>query len=271
MTSRGAMEITTVIGCKVNCRFCPQKTLIQNYSATGGLRKMSFETFVQCIDKLPREVRVDFSGMAEPWLNEQCTEMLLYAARKGHLIAVYTTLVGMSPADFEQIRDVEYDYWVMHLPDADGNTKIAVTEEYLSLLGHILDTELNVLTARQISCHGTLHPEVDQLLRGRYPVFNTMINRAGNLQEGLSVLSPVRGPIMCGRAGRELNRNVLLPDGGVTLCCMDYGMKHVLGNLAESTYQEVLSGPEATRVLAAMDDETQSLLCRSCTVATPLQ
>jgi len=31
MANFGVMEITTVIGCKVNCRYCPQSTLINNY------------------------------------------------------------------------------------------------------------------------------------------------------------------------------------------------------------------------------------------------
>ncbi len=232
---------------------------------------MELETFVRCIDKLPREVRIHFSGMAEPWLNEDCTEMLLYAARRGHIITVYTTLVGMTAMDFERIRDVPFDYFVLHLPDTEGHSSIPVTSEYLSLLERILDADLTILGERQISCHGPLHRDVAELLRGRYPVMDTMVDRAGNLAEGLSVASPATGPIMCARAGRILNRNVLLPDGRVALCCMDYGLQHVLGNLLDVTYDEVLYGAAANQVRAAMDDESQALLCRNCTVAVPFR
>lgn len=75
--------------------------------------------------------------------------------------------------------------------------------------------------------------------------------------------------ITCSRAGRSIDRNVLLPDGRVLLCCMDYGMRHVLGSLWESSYHQLLRGAEARRVRAAMDDESLPVLCRHCTVAAP--
>jgi len=35
-----------------------------------------------------------------------------------------------------------------------------------------------------------------------------------------------------GRVGQDrIFRNVLLPNGDVVLCCMDYGLDHILGNL----------------------------------------
>ena len=42
-----------------------------------------------------------------------------------------------------------------------------------------------------------------------------------------------RGGIHC---SRKFKQSVLLPNGDVLLCCMDYGMKHVLGNLLKSEY-----------------------------------
>lgn len=268
MSAHGVLEITTHAGCRINCRFCPQATLARSFS---DVRKMSFSMFVRCVERLPLDVRVHFSGMSEPWLNEQCTDMLLYASRRGHVISVYTTLAGMTAADFERMCHAQFDYFVLHLPDREGNSKIPVTPVYLSLLERVLGADLNVLSARQISCHGTLRRDVADVLRDRYPVYNTMIDRAGNLGEGVSVPAPLKGPVMCGRAGRRLNRNVLLPDGSVTLCCMDYGMQHVLGNLSDSSYEDVLHGPEMTRVLAAMDNESRPLLCRKCNVAVRWQ
>jgi hypothetical protein len=50
---------------------------------------------------------------------------------------------------------------------------------------------------------------------------------------------------------------------------MDYGLQHVLGNLLESDYEEIVRGPEMMRVLAAMDDDSLPLLCRKCNVAVP--
>jgi len=269
MALHGTMEITTVVGCPVNCRFCPQKELVRRYFATSEKRELDFASFTRLVEKLPLDVSIHFSGMSEPWSNPECTEMLLYAARRGHLISVYSTLLGLTEAGFERIRGVPFDYFVIHVPDAEGNSPIPLSSAYLALLERVFDTPLRVQSERQISCHGTLRGEVSALLRGRFSVLDEVIDRAGNIVEGVSVPCRLAGRIACSRAGRSVNRNVLLPDGRVLLCCMDYGMRHVLGSLWESSYQRLLRGAEARRVRAAMDDESLPLLCRHCTVATP--
>ena len=50
---------------------------------------------------------------------------------------------------------------------------------------------------------------------------------------------------------------------------MDYGMKHVLGNLYEEDYDAVRSKGELQRVIRAMncEEEMDELLCRSCLLA----
>ena len=269
MAAPGTMEITTVVGCSVNCRFCPQKELVRRYFATSEKRELDFSSFTRLLEKLPLDVSIHFSGMSEPWANPECTEMLLYAARRGHLISVYSTLLGLTEAGFERIRDVQFNYFVIHVPDAEGNSPIPLSSAHLALLERVFDTPLRVRSERQISCHGTPRSEISTLLRGRFPVIEEVIDRAGNLGEGLSVPCRLAGPITCTRAGRSINRNVLLPDGRVLLCCMDYGMRHVLGNLWESSYHQLLNGAEASRVRAAMDDDRLPVLCRDCTVAAP--
>jgi adenine C2-methylase RlmN of 23S rRNA A2503 and tRNA A37 len=77
MDFNGRLEITTRIGCRVNCKFCPQKKLLDHYKENSHniIQKnvLSFKNFKKCIDKVPSSVRIDFSGMAEPWLNKDCT------------------------------------------------------------------------------------------------------------------------------------------------------------------------------------------------------
>ena len=33
-------------------------------------------------------------------------------------------------------------------------------------------------------------------------------------------------------------QNVLLPDGSLSLCCQDYGLDEIMGNLLENTWEE---------------------------------
>ena len=78
------LEITTKIGCDINCKYCPQKLLISRYFSENIDRPvfMSFETFKTCIDKVPTDVKITFAGMSEPWLNQEFTKMFSYASEK---------------------------------------------------------------------------------------------------------------------------------------------------------------------------------------------
>ncbi len=268
--SDGTMEITTVIGCGIACRYCPQSRLVRSYRSRSGVLKMTFDLFRACVDKIPSRVRIDFSGMAEPWLNGQCTAMLLHAAERGHEIAVYTTLRGMTHEDFDALKDLAYDYFVIHIPDADGNSGIPVDDGYLGLLDRIVHHPLNVAGERQFSCHGTVHPAVRSVVNGTFPVFSTMIDRAGNLRRGDLQPSFHRGRIKCGRTAQELNHNVLLPDGTVLLCCMDYNMDHILGNLLLQEYDRLFRADGYRGVQRALDDETADSLCRKCSAAAAI-
>ena len=74
---------------------------------------------------------------------------------------------------------------------------------------------------------------------------------------------------ICCTLGEELNNFVLLPDGTVVLCCMDFGMKHVLGNLYADTYEDIINGEAMKNVKKAMRAEEDSLsrICRKCLYA----
>jgi radical SAM protein with 4Fe4S-binding SPASM domain len=95
--------------------------------------------------------------------------------------------------------------------------------------------------------------------------------RANNLTQRDIKDQPVHQPpqyeyiVECTR-DPDLKSNVLLPNGDVMLCCMDYGLKHKLGNLLESTLDEVLNSAERNRVLELSNQlgYTDQILCKSC-------
>lgn len=60
---------------------------------------------------------------------------------------------------------------------------------------------------------------------------------------------------------------MLLPDGTVVLCCMDYGMEHIMGNLLFDSYEDIINGREANKIRRNMAEETERILCRKCQYA----
>jgi hypothetical protein len=89
-------------------------------------------------------------------------------------------------------------------------------------------------------------------------------NRADNAcSDGKPMFHMSKGTMTCGNNARY---NILLPNGDVILCCMDYGLKNVLGNLLSMDYHDLFTGEAFRKVSAGFKDPSLKTLCRSCTV-----
>lgn len=257
LTPYPTLEFTTSIprkGCVVDCAYCPQRTLQARYT---GRTHLPLGDFKRIVDKLPREMRVTFSGFVEPWMNRDTTDMLLYAHERGHRIAVFTTGVGMTLDDVERIKDVPFDQgpnagFCLHLPDREGiarhpitNTLMSVYERFKELEGHIKG--FYVMSMSEV------HESVSHLFPD--PVVPRFWSRAGNLL-GEAIIKPeldkwmdrvghadqVQGDATC-NCVEDLYHNVVLPNGDVSLCCMDYDLRHILGNILEQDYEDIIPRP----------------------------
>ncbi|MGE9290381.1 MAG: radical SAM/SPASM domain-containing protein [Puniceicoccales bacterium] len=256
------MEITTVVGCKVNCKFCPQSSFLKQYSSSQ--KKLRFEDFKLAIDKMPSSVIIIFAGFSEPFLNPECTNMVLYAHEKGHPICIFTTAVGMTLEDVERIKDIPYSAFphggfTIHLPDAQTMAHIKITDEYLAVLSALKEANLQNFSTMTM---GQVNPEVEHLFPKETVHSPTMNSRAGNLdKQGVKenfIRSKHDGPVICGR-DEYIYNNVMLPNGDVVLCCQDYRMEAVLGNIFEQSFEEVLPDP-----INSYD------ICKSCIYAIPV-
>lgn len=273
----GTLEITTTVGCGIQCVFCPQELLTRRYRERSAITIMSLDTFKRCVDKVPVEVGIHFSGMAEPWLNRECTDMVLHAADRGHPLAVYSTLVGMTLGDFEQIKHLEFAAFVVHLPDEEARSPIPIGDTYRAVLTQVA-RHFGTAGRKEhfgVSCHGPLHPGIQRLIgpevlaaEGSLGRFDRVIDRAGNITGSAVPHQYLAGPLACGLSGRHFNRNVLLPDGSVALCCMDYGLTQMPGNLLEMSYPELFESSASAGFQAALDG-TEHIVCRRCHQAVP--
>lgn len=260
------MEITTQIGCSINCKYCPQKLFIESCKRNGIKDfRMEIGVFKRCIDKLPQDVVICFAGMSEPWLNPECGEMLSYVVQKGFKIEMYTTLVGMKESDLEIIENVDFSEFVVHLPDEDNNSKIKVDDNYCNLLKKLVELNTKKKFITSYSYHGTLNKRISRLLGGEKVNSTELNDRAGNMEVDNVVAKKQKcGAITCMRSNNRLDNNVLLPDGTVILCCMDYALKHILGNLQNDSYKNILNSKESMRIREGLQNESINILCRKC-------
>lgn len=274
--SSPVIEVTTKIGCKINCKYCPQSVLIKKYFEGNPERTdvMDYELFKSCIQKTPEDTLVRFCGMSEPFLNPYCIKMMQYACGLGRKVDLFTTLVGLEIRDLEALVKLPVEWVNVHVADKHGYANIPLIEEYFEKLSILVNAKkadgtpfINVVSAQSEP-----HNRVMEICRDKFVVYSTLTDRAGNLSaDGLISKGKIEGKISCSLCGEKLNHNILLPDGTLLLCCMDYGMRHVLGNLKEQSYEEIMGGAEVQNIRNGMvDDFSKRILCRTCSYSSPI-
>ena len=149
------LEITTMIGCKVACVYCPQDKISRQYFGTD--RMMKFDDFIRYIEKVPRHVVLHFTGFAEPFLNPRCTDMIEHATRRGHPIYISTTLAGVTRENAKRLSQLTYYQFQIHLPSAEKLMNLAINDEYFMLLSDLVSA--GIIT--DLHFHGNeVHPTV---------------------------------------------------------------------------------------------------------------
>jgi glycosyltransferase involved in cell wall biosynthesis len=259
------IEVTTTSTCAVACHFCPQKAFGVGYRRRGGSRQMSWDTYTSCLMKLPANVGVSFGGMTEPFQNSQCTDMILYAKRRGHSLEIFSTLVGLSRADLERLlaelsigRGPADDRFYVHLPSADNIERIDVTDEYRGMVHRLVEFSPEV----EFHYHGSRLDrdlaDIDFAGRVNYWAIH---DRAENETRFCKKAPRKSGKLAC---IMNVEVNVLLPNGDVLACSQDFGANHVIGNLLRGDPAALYRSDEFLRIRSGLADESQEVMCRYC-------
>lgn len=272
-TDSPVMELTTMIGCPLRCSFCPQENLLQSYGK--DTKYMSQVDLTRMLVKLPKNTRIDFSGMSEPWASPSCTSMLEEVLYMGFKVAIYTTLYGME--DPERVKKVieahkdQIEVVMLHLPDSNGNMKgWKNSPEWMEALRIMatLDVPCGV-GAMTMDRSGVVHPDLQPIvgqLAGWMGHTRADSLDVGQIGEQVISMTPHNIFSLTCASTPFYDRNVLLPNGDVVLCCMDYNLTHVLGNLLEQTYEEVMQGKPLLDLIALNEAPTYSKcsICKAC-------
>lgn len=278
------MEITTTVGCTLACTFCPQDKLLKAYKK-GSDKVMSMRTFESILSKVPKHVRINFSGLSEPWLNPLATEMLQKTLEQGRPVAIYTTLQNMSLSDAIIVKSLlekfepQISLICLHLPDQSMNMRgYKPSDAFPEVLKTILSVadgnifprgKLEVMT---MDGSGQVHEDVAHIVQN-LPAWQGH-TRAGNISKALSekiVAMPTPRhdfSITCGKTP-FYDHNVVMPNGDVLLCCMDYSLDNIIGNILETDYWDLFSSPalQKLRILNQKPEFSSDSICKSCTTA----
>ena len=267
------MELTTMVGCPLMCTFCPQESLRNSYG--NSEKYLQPRDLVTVLSKLPKDTRIDFSGMSEPWANPHCTEMLETVLYMGFDVAIYTTLYGMD--DPERVKKAleshpnQVKVVMLHLPDVNKNMKgWKQTTKWMNALESFMTWQVPCgLGAMTMDKSGFVAPELQHII-GRLPGWQGH-TRADSLPveqigaQDISITPRNDFRLTC-KSTPFYDRNVLLPNGDVVLCCMDYNLKHIIGNLLTQTYEEIFEGKPLLDLIEIneADGFNKCSICKSC-------
>lgn len=240
---------------------------------------LSFEDFKTSLTQVHSGGVLSFAGMSEPFANPDCAKMLRYAFEQGYELLLFSTFELMTDKDWDLIKDIDFKSVIIHVADAENNTKFILAEDYPKKIEKVLAR----FPDAGISCHGSYHPVIKSLLSDRCNLSNLMSDRAGNLDLKDKKIDNIditflasynhKGKISCAYkrvdGGINIPLHTMLPDGTVVACCNDYRMTHTFGNLLTQTWGEIAEGAEYNRIKNGMEDESvDNILCRTCYQAT---
>jgi len=288
------IEITTYIGCPLACKFCPQDLLIKSYKGENytGKRIMTQGSYKSMLAKIPKQVQILFSGFVEPWTNPECTDMIIHTLEQGYRVSIFTTLQGMKPEQATKIiqklkeNSELINVICIHLPDKDMFMRGWKNKpEYFEVLDKFflyyierggLSDKLQAMTMDKA---GTPHPAIAERYGLRLGSFYGH-DRAGSLDRdkngvsGEAMISDVRHSFKNGCSATPstfYNHQVLLPNGDIQICCMDYGLKNTLGNLNDlEKWEDIFTTQEYKEVerMSNTVEYTDKLICKSCHLAS---
>ncbi len=197
---------------------------------------MSFDTFKQILSVVPTSVSLNFAGFCEPFINPDFARMAEYAYYNGYRLQVSTTLYGAKASDVEKLINLEYEVFCIHLRDGK-HVKFPLTTEYQRNVFRIVEGIPNVVI--------TVMNEL----------FET--NNRENVTRG--ILPQRKNVGFCQKL--ETPQFVVLPNGDAALCCMDFGLKHLVGNLLDEDYTTIRS--------RFLNRKVGHSLCAYCSFNTP--
>lgn len=250
------LEITTIFPCVNSCEYCPQAVWRKTYK---GKARLTFVEFRKVLEKVPKNVRLDFSGFSEPFANRESSLMMRYAYEQGYRVALYTTLIGFRQKDLDVLKGIHIHPCAIHLPD-DTNFKVDDEDHWLELFRSFTK---HLLYGEAVYHLGNLSEKVKKAVKNTRvrPTFS----RANNVDPEIVGRMPrLKGAIGCPTSGHRFDQNVMMPNGDVYLCCMDWSLQHRLGNLFEQSYEELRQSETIELIRRGMNDESIETVCRYC-------
>lgn len=266
--------------CNQGCYFCP---VAFDRRETYFMPTETYEDILDQVAAYRDTVEAVFMiNYNEPTADKRFVDQVAAIKSRGLPPATLTNGTGLTPKRVDRLLELGgLRFLSINLSTLDRERYAAEREgDHLDLVLRNLDyakdrplaDEMDVVVlGKGDDVHRRDFEEISERFAGsrfRVKQFEVM-DRAGYLQIGLSA----RNKTLCGCdnfGSRPLQHVHITPRGKCLLCCEDYDERYVVGDLAEQTLDEVLTGPAMAtmrRWVYGMEEAPADFICRSCIFA----
>ena len=254
---RNHIEVTLTSACPMMCSYCPQGNYIKGYKAlnTGG-KDMSLEDYRVILNNIDIIGYIAFTGFTEPLRNKEWYEIVKHTVDEGYRTIINTTLFKASSEDIDKMVSLGIPINI-HLTDSKQDFPKETYEEFISKYK-------GELRFSYFSRKGRERAQELSTVAGMGRVHD----RGGNVDSDKAPKTPViKGPVAC-RTRRQYS-NVVIPNGDISVCCSDFGLEHILGNLLTDKLSDIHSSQKMKDFNNKMLEGDENFICNKCWYATP--
>ncbi len=265
-----AVEFTLQTGCPVMCDFCPQELFMKRY---GSIEKFTIDNFKLALFNLKNSTvkTIQFSGFSEPLYHKNISDFVKLSIDSGFEVEIFTTLKGFNLEQIKKVKDLPIRWYISIQPLGMRNRKGLKDEEAWNNIKSFLELNLNSQPIfRCVNINLSKGQKTQLNKKGKetgikniiFPNFET---RAGNIIQNRINMSGKK--ILC----KNDITPIILPNGNVALCCMDFGLRNIIGNIFQESFKNILYSDRLQKIIAIMDlKEKGSILCHTCESAVPV-
>ena len=278
-TKNQTIEFSSTRLCPVGCKYCPQSLLKSVTNKDINSKNLTFINFKKYLSNVSKNnLKIMWTGYSEPLLNKEFPLMADYAKKLGIEQEISTTLTGQDKCIDYLCTSNSLSKIMLHLPDDNSLMEsgfLKVDENYIDRFRKVLSIlEKENHPKIKLVCFGKdYHPKLKEIIMeeeyfskiGKYKPRRYLGSRSGAIKaiwpglisgkiggffrKGsripiskfytfvLKNFIPKTNIYYC--SYKRLNQPVILGDGKMNICCNDYSLRGIIGDLSSGNLNDI--------------------------------
>ncbi len=283
-----SLEFTVSPACAKLCDYCPQTAYIKNYKSKflNEDKVLTIKTLKGIIKNISKGTIIKWTGFTEPLDCKEFDLMANFLYENKYKQQISTTLLGNKNSQNYYLNNLNQFFEnTLHLPDNKNLMKGKFNEEYRDYVEkvirrlHAQNIKFNIALIGD-DFHLSIKEKIETLVK-ELKIHDFLI-KAKHLNTRASNIDPKKfNLIQTDKISTEsknfycsyqrLNQGVLLPNGKVAICCNDYSMEAIIGDLKKEKLDNIYMSIEKNEKLKKKFIEGNFLPCKNCEHYSPIE